>query len=101
MVRQTEEELKSHLKEQIQFLLRSAKSYDEGFTSEAKRLAVVIRVLLHDTNRSTSLLTLLQRKDMLFYDTAWDYDPNNLVSSIKGSAVLSCPAVPSGRFPRA
>ena len=57
-IRQTEEELKSHLKEQIQFLLKSAQSYDEGFTSEAKRLAVVIRVLLHDTKKSKSLLTL-------------------------------------------
>lgn len=81
-VRQTEEELKSHLKEQIQFLLRSAQSYDEGFLSEAKRLSVVIRVLLHDTQSSTSLLTLLKKKDMLFYDTALDYDPSNLAPTM-------------------
>lgn len=81
-VSQTEEELKKHLKEQIQFLLRSSQSYDEGFTSEAKRLAVIIRVLLHDTQKSTSLLTLLQEKDISLYDTSVDYDPGNLVPTL-------------------
>jgi len=79
---QTEDELNSHLKEQIEFLRRSSQAYDEGFTSEAKRLAVVIRVLLHDTQNSTSLLTLLKKKDILFYDTSLDYNPNNLASTM-------------------
>jgi hypothetical protein len=78
---QTYDELIAHLKEQIQFLLRSAKAYDEGFTSEAKRLATVIRVLLHDTSKSTSLLTQLNKKNISFYDTALDYDPANLLST--------------------
>ena len=56
--KQTKKDLKSHLKEQIQFLLRSTQSFDDGFVSEAKRIAVIIRVLLHDTNRSISLLKL-------------------------------------------
>lgn len=79
---QTEDELKSHLKEQIEFLRRSSQAYDEGFTSEAKRLAVVIRVLLHDTQNSTSLLTFLKKKDILFYDTSLDYNPHNLASTM-------------------
>ncbi|MCK4476787.1 MAG: hypothetical protein KAU16_08685 [Methanophagales archaeon] len=78
-VLQTEEELKSHLKEQIQFLIRSSKSYDEGFEDEAKRLAVVIRVLVHDTSQSTSLLKLLKKKDILFYDTTVDLHQNTLL----------------------
>lgn len=82
MVRQTEEELKAHLKEQIEFLQRSAEAYDEGFKSEAKRLAVVIRLLLHDTKSSTSLLTQLKKKNIKFYDTAYDYDPRNLLSTM-------------------
>lgn len=82
MPRQTEEDLKNHLKEQIEFLERSSKSYDDGFKSEAKRLAVVLRVLLHDTGNSTSLLELLNKKDMLFYDTATDYNPNNLMPTL-------------------
>ena len=78
---QTKDELKSYLKEQIEFLKRSNGAYDEGCTSEAKRLAVAIRVLLHDTQTSISLLTLLKKKDILFYDTSLDYDPNNFPST--------------------
>jgi len=81
-VQQTEDELNSHLKEQIEFLRRSSQAYDEGFESEGKRLAVVIRVLLHDTQNSTSLLTLLRKKDILFYDTSLDYDSRNLASTM-------------------
>ena len=79
---QTKDELKSHLREQIEFLKRSSQAYDEGCTSEAKRLAVAIRLLLHDTQNSTSLLILLKRKDILFYDTSLDYNPNNLLPTM-------------------
>jgi hypothetical protein len=79
---QDNKELLGHLKEQIAFMQESAISYDRGFESEAKRLAVVIRVLVHDTSQSTSLLTLLGRKrQMLFYDSASKYDPRNLATS--------------------
>lgn len=74
------DELKSHLKEQIQFLIKSSDAYDEGFKNEAKRLATIIRVLLHDTSHSVSLLNQLGKKDILFYDTADDYEPENLMS---------------------
>jgi hypothetical protein len=79
--KQTKDELNSHLREQIEFLKRSLQAYDEGCISEAKRLAVRLRVLLHDTKKSPSLLTLLKKKDILFYDTSLDYDPNNLPST--------------------
>jgi hypothetical protein len=79
---QDNKELLGHLKEQIAFMQESAISYDSGFESEAKRLAVVIRVLVHDTSQSTSLLTLLGRKrQMLFYDSASKYDPRNPATS--------------------
>lgn len=81
-VRQTKDELKSHLREQIEFLKSSSQAYDEGYTSEAKRLTVPIRLLLHDSQNSTSLLTLLKKKDILFYDTSLDYNPNNLPSTM-------------------
>jgi len=81
-VRQTKDELKSQLREQIEFLKRSSQAYDEGYTNEAKRLTVPIRVLLHDTQNSTSLLTLLKKKEVLFYDTSLDYDPNHLPSTM-------------------
>lgn len=79
-VPQTEEELKDQLKAQIGFLIKSSDAYDKGLIDEAKRLATAIRILLHDGGRnSTSLLTLLKKKHILFYDTSLDYDPNNLL----------------------
>jgi hypothetical protein len=68
-VKQTNTELFGHLKEQIEFLQRSAQAFDEGFTSEAKRLATTLRVLLHDTTASSSLLMLLGKKKIQFYNT--------------------------------
>jgi len=79
---QDNKELLGHLKDQIAFMQQSAISYDSGFESEAKRLAVVIRVLVHDTPKSHALLTLLGgEKQMLFYDSASKYDPRNLATS--------------------
>ena len=77
---QTTADLENHLQEQISFLQASADAYDAGFKGESKRLAVVIRVLLHDTTNSRSLMSLLGIKTMNFLDTSYDYDPRNLVS---------------------
>ncbi|MBA7696246.1 hypothetical protein ES703_104889 [subsurface metagenome] len=77
-MQQSEEELKKHLKEHIQFLIDSCKNYDNGNTSEAKRMAVSIRVLLHDTSNSTSLLKQLDKKNILFLDTAYADEPANI-----------------------
>ncbi len=71
---QTQDELLKHLKEQVSFLERSAASYDNGFEDEAKRLAVAIRILVHDTRKSKSLLTSLGKKEIRFYDSALSYD---------------------------
>jgi len=77
MPKQTEDEFKLHFKEQLDFLIRSALAYDDGYESEAKRMAIVLRLLLHDTNSSTSLLTHLGKKDIQFYDTANDIIQDN------------------------
>lgn len=62
--------LEEQLKRQINYLKRSAKIFDEGFEDEAPRLATTLRVLLHDTRNSTSLLKLLGIKDRInFRDT--------------------------------
>ena len=68
---QTEEDLRDQLKVQIGFLVQSSDAYDRGNVDEAKILAIALRILLHDKGRtSVSLLTLLNKKDILFYDTA-------------------------------
>lgn len=78
---QTKQELMSHLRDSIGFLDASSAAFDGGFVGEAKRLATTIRVLVHDTDKSKSLLRLLKMKtDMGFLNTTHPYDPENLVS---------------------
>jgi hypothetical protein len=78
-IKQTEAELMNHLKEHILFLSRSAKAFDDGMEGEAKRMAVSLRVLLHDAGNSHSLLDQLGQK-ISFYNTANKYDPNNMLT---------------------
>lgn len=63
-------DFKSHFRRQISFLETSCRLYDQGDVAEAIRLAVTLRVLLHDTKNSTSLLTHLQAKPLLLLSTA-------------------------------
>jgi hypothetical protein len=63
-------ELEAHLNEQLAFIERSAASFDEGFEDEAKRLAHTIRVLVHDSNNSHSVLKQLDLKRGMFLDSA-------------------------------
>lgn len=76
-------ELGQNLREQRAFLRNSAAAYDTGVEPEAKRLAVVLRTLLHDTIRQASLLTQLEVLSLLkFADTAVPVIPGNLVTSL-------------------
>ncbi|WP_077369198.1 hypothetical protein [Anaerosalibacter sp. Marseille-P3206] len=68
-----------HLKSQVKFIELSSKSYDEGFEDEAQRLATTIRVLFHDTNKSTSLLSHLKVKNNIYLlSSVTPYIPANL-----------------------
>lgn len=72
-------DLENDLSEQLQFLASSASAFDQGELSESKRIALVIRVLVHDTAMSHSLLAQLGIKDSLAWaDSApvIDNDPN-------------------------
>lgn len=78
---QTKAELLQHLRDSLGFLEASSASFDAGFFGEAKRLATTIRVLVHDTDKSKSLLGLLKMKTAMGYlNTTHPYDPKNLVS---------------------
>jgi len=62
---------RQHLQEQVADLRKSGAAFDGGDTSEAKRLAVAIRNLVHDTDKSHSVLTQLHAKEGLrFVDTS-------------------------------
>ncbi len=83
MTSQSHEALKRHLEEHIGFLKSSVELYDKGTTAEAKRLAVSIRVLVHDTQASKSLLGLLGIKGRQFVDTASER-PRSVTTSYAG-----------------
>jgi len=80
-VKQSKQDLYKHLNENLNFLKGSAAAFDAGFVGEAKRMAVTIRVLLHDTKNSKSLLGLLGLKDKTRYlDTSPDLNKKNMMS---------------------
>ncbi len=79
-VLQTPEDLKKHLQEQLDFLESSGLAYDKGFTAESKRMALCLRILLHDTTNSKSLLGQLGLKGTSFLDSSLPYDKRNILS---------------------
>lgn len=77
--RRSRADLLDKLAESKQLMKHSATAFDRGFEAEANRLAVVLRVLFHDTGHAHSLLQQLDAKDRLYYvDTAPLIDPRNL-----------------------
>jgi hypothetical protein len=77
---QSPDELREHLAEQLRFLKTSADGYDQGVVAEAKRMAVAIRILVHDSpkSKSRSLLGQLNEKQRLFLDTSYPETPGNI-----------------------
>lgn len=76
----TQSDLDLLLGEQLDFLKLSCTSFDKGFEGEIKRLAVSVRVLVHDTGESKSLLSLTNKKNINFIDTSEPYDDKNILS---------------------
>ena len=81
-VKLTRDELLSQLKEQISFLVTSTMLFDKWKIVEAKRIATQLRILLHESKNSKSLLGQLDLKGISFLNTANPYDPDNLVSYV-------------------
>lgn len=63
----TEEELRSAVRKQMRFLVTSGNLVAQGDYDEAVRIAVSLRVLLHDSRHSRSVLGQLGWKDKLHY----------------------------------
>lgn len=101
-IQQTQKELEDHLSEQLRFLETSADRFDQGDFSEAKRMAVNIRILVHDTYNkdgtpiSQSLLKLLGIKDATqFLDSL--LPTNGVIGSYTG-LVLKSVGSKGGRY---
>lgn len=75
----SQEDLEAHLKVQLGFLELSATSFDNGFEDEAKRLALTIRILVHDTKNSHSLLRQLNKKGVKFLDSTFNFNPADII----------------------
>jgi hypothetical protein len=94
----TEAELIEHCREQVAFLSASSTAFDNGFEGEAKRIATAIRVLIHDTAASKSVLGQLGVKDaVLFTDTAMPIEPANLLCT-PGLVILQVTSGEGGRY---
>ena len=75
-------DVRNKLKEQIGFLIRSCNAFDQGCLEESARIATCIRVLVHDTKMSHSLLRQLNKKIIKFHDTAHELNPENKLSDM-------------------
>ena len=71
----------SSLRDQLAFLVEDATKYDEGDSAVAKRIAHSLRLLLHDTRHSKSLLRQLDLKKIKFLNTVEPHTQANLVST--------------------
>jgi len=63
------ERYQQELRKQLGFLSRSCEWYDEGNMDEAIRIASTIRILIHDTRNSTSLLKHLNATGIKLWST--------------------------------
>ncbi|HEY9168264.1 MAG TPA: SEC-C domain-containing protein [Lutibacter sp.] len=80
-----------HYNEQIEFLKNSCNSFDNGFDGESKRIALTLRVLLHDTKQSHSLLGLMNKKVIDFISTNAKFEPSSSFS-FNGLAMMASTA---------
>jgi hypothetical protein len=94
-MKRTHDELLNELRKQVGFLERSCTIFDTGNEDEAVRIAVVLRVLVHDTDKSVSLLKQLGIKDQLkFIDSASPIDPQPTGEKRNGGTVMIMSGLP-------
>jgi hypothetical protein len=77
---------KTHLQRQLAFLIRSCAAFDGGFHEEAIRIATVVRTLVHQTPKSTSLLKHLNATTIRLLSTCPPTGPGTVVSLGMGTA---------------
>jgi len=68
------DELREALNEQLEMLKKSCKEFDHGDVFEAKRIAVSLRILWHNSQQSKGLVSQLNLASEVF-DTAFDVPP--------------------------
>jgi len=98
-ISQTKTELGKQLKDQLSLLTMLADSYDAGNNLVAKSIATSIRVLVHNTPKSHSLLDQLNLKNRKFFDTSLSVKGYNLPNTIRVSSFcgLVCISTHAGK----
>lgn len=76
----SKQELRSHLDEQMLLLADAAARFDAGLHPAFKQMAVSLRVLLHDTQQSTALLTHIGVKEQMQWLAGGRDQPGNLLN---------------------
>ena len=76
--------LQKQLARQLRFLASSARLFDEGDRDEAIRIAVTIRILVHDTRMSTSLLHLAGKKNIRLL-TSCPFQPSEMFLTLNAA----------------
>jgi hypothetical protein len=82
-------DFKDHLRRQLAFLARSCAAFDAGFHDEAIRIATIIRVLVHHTSNSTSLLKHLNATTINLLSTSPPTSPSTIMSMGMGTVRVS------------
>lgn len=94
---QTAEQLSAQLDKQLRWLKRSIADFDKGFEDEAGRIAFIVRVLVHDTQSSHSLLGQLFQKNIPFFDGSLPISADNF-SAYSGLVQIVIGGSKGGRF---
>lgn len=79
----------AHLAKQIGFLTRSCMAFDAGYHDEAIRIATVVRILVHQTKNSTSLLKHLNATTINLLSTTEGAGPGTLYAMSMGTVSIS------------
>lgn len=74
-------DLEKQFEDQLELLILACKSYDAGHEVVGKHIALSLRVFLHGTERSQSLLSLVGLKDISFIDSSGGIRFDNLLTS--------------------
>lgn len=94
---------KTKLREQLGFLERSCDFFDGGHLDEALRIALHIRILIHDTKGSTSVVSHVGAKESLRLLTTCDKmpvaQPGQLILRVAGTGLTKI-KVGGGTSPR-
>jgi hypothetical protein len=96
-MKRTNDDLQQKLSQQLQLLILSCNNFDSGLEVESLNIATRLRVLLHDTDKSKSLLEQLGLKSgMSFLDSMVPLDPVPTGEYRNGQPIMRISGMPPG-----